>query len=334
MNLLYNQAGRLRSGWRFVIFLLLLLVLGVIIGGIVAAVAAVVSPQVRQSVRLITGSHAGFIIQWAMMLIASLVVGWLCVRTLEDLPFRSLGASFTSGWARDFALGSIIGAATLLFAAFIITTFGGFRFALNYSASVTAIITTLMTTFVIFFLGAAAEEALFRGYMLQTFLRSHKVLIAALPSALLFGYVHLDNPNVAVGWTFINTALAGVWLAVAYLKTRNLWFPTGVHLSWNWTMASVLGIPVSGITSIAPQPLLRASETGADWFTGGTYGIEGGAVCTFALIVSSLFIWKTSWLKADESLLVMTSRENPANPAFDGFLTAETQRTQREAQRN
>ncbi|MCP9496774.1 MAG: CPBP family intramembrane metalloprotease [Pyrinomonadaceae bacterium MAG19_C2-C3] len=310
MNLLYNQAGRLRSGWRFAIFLLALLVLGVIIGGIVAATAAVASPELRQSVRLIIGGKAGFLIQWAMMLIASLGVGWLCARVLEDLPFRSLGASFTNGWWRDFALGSVAGAATLLLAAFIITALGGFRFAFNYSASGTAIITTLTTTFVIFFLGAAAEEALFRGYMLQTFLRSHKVLIAALPSALLFGYVHLDNPNIAAGWTFINTALAGVWLAMAYLKTRNLWFPTGVHLSWNWTMASVLGIPVSGITSIAPQPLFRASETGADWFTGGTYGIEGGAVCTFALIVSTVFIWRTKWLRADEDLLALTSREN------------------------
>jgi len=327
MNLLYNQAGRLRSGWRFAIFLLALLVLVAIIGGIVAATAAVVSPQVRQSVRLITSSNAGFIIQWAMMLIASLVVGWLCARTLEGLPFRSLGASFRGGWMRDFALGSVVGATTLLLAAFIITAFGGFRFAFNYSAPVAAIITTLITTFVIFFLGAAAEEALFRGYILQTFLRSHKVLIAALPGALLFGYVHLDNPNIAFGWTFINTALAGVWLAIAYLKTRNLWFPTGVHWAWNWTTASVLGMPVSGITRIAREPAFDFAETGADWFTGGSYGIEGGAVCTFALIVSSLFIWKTRWLKADEDLLVMTSRENPVDSAFDKLFTTETQRT-------
>lgn len=310
MNLLYNQAGRLRSGWRFAIFLLALLVLVAFIGGIIAAVGAVVSPQLKQSVRLLVGGKAGFLIQWTMMLVASLVVGWLCARTLEDLPFRSLGASFTNGWMRDFAFGSIVGAATLLFAAFIITALGGFRFTLNYGATGTAIITTLTTTFVIFFLGAAAEEALFRGYMLQTFLRSHKILIAALPSALLFGYVHLDNPNIAAGWTFINTALAGVWLAVAYLKTRNLWFPTGVHWAWNWTTASLLGMPVSGITTIAPEPVFDFAETGADWLTGGTYGIEGGAVCTFAVIVSTVFIWRTKWLRADEELLAMTSREN------------------------
>lgn len=310
MNLLYNQAGRLRSGWRFAIFLLAMLVLVAFIGGIVAAVAAVVSPQVRQSVRLLIGTNAGFVIQGAMMLIASLVVGWLCARVLEDLPFRSLGASFRNGWLRDFALGSIVGAATLLLAAFVINVLGGFQFTLNYSASASAILTTLITTFVIFFLGAAAEEALFRGYMLQTFLRSHKILIAALPSALLFGYVHLNNPNIAAGWTFINTALAGVWLAVAYLKTRSLWFPTGVHWAWNWTTASVLGMPVSGITTIAREPVFEFTESGADWLTGGAYGIEGGVVCTFALIVSTVFIWRTKWLRADEDLMAMTSREN------------------------
>lgn len=322
MNLLYNQAGRLRSGWRFAIFLLALLVMAAIIGGIVAAAVTMVSPQVRRNLRSITGGNAGFIIQWTMMLIASLGVGWLCARTLEGLPFRSLGASFSGGWMRDFALGSVVGAATLLLAAFIITAFGGFRFTFNYSVPMTAIITTLITTFVIFFLGAAAEEALFRGYMLQTFLRSHRILIAALPSALLFGYVHLNNPNIAVGWTFINTALAGVWLAIAYLKTRSLWFPTGVHWAWNWTTASVLGMPVSGITTVAREPVFDFAETGADWFTGGSYGIEGGAVCTLALIISSLFIWKTRWLKADEDLLVMTSRENPVDSALDSYLIA------------
>jgi uncharacterized protein len=36
-----------------------------------------------------------------------------------------------------------------------------------------------------------------------------------------------------------NIFLAGVMLAVAYLRTRSLWFATGVHLGWNWTMATL-----------------------------------------------------------------------------------------------
>src|SRR2546422_2967017 len=38
---------------------------------------------------------------------------------------------------------------------------------------------------------------------------------------------------------------------------------------------------------------LHAMNTGPDWLTGGTYGIEGGAACTVALIISILVIWRT-----------------------------------------
>jgi hypothetical protein len=77
-------------------------------------------------------------------------------------------------------------------------------------------------------------------------------------------------------------------------------------------MASVLGTPVSGITSVAPQPLLRATETGADWFTGGTYGVEGGVACTIILILSTVFIWRTRLLTATEEMRVFTDAEQPS----------------------
>lgn len=310
MNLLYNHAGRLRSGWRLAIFLLALMMFAFVAFSVVALVAASVSPDVKANVRLALNGTAGFIVQGVLMLIVALVVGWLCARVLEDLPFRSLGASFHHGWLKDFAFGSIVGAVTLLLAALIITATGGFVFRVNSSAASAALMSSLIISTVVFVFGAAAEEALFRGYMLQTLTRSLPVWLALIPGSLLFAYVHLDNPAVAPIWTFLNTAIAGVWLAIAYARTRSLWFPFGVHWAWNFTMASVLGIPVSGITSIAREPFLRASETGADWLTGGSYGIEGGAVCTLVLILSSIFIWWTKWLKADEELLMMTSREN------------------------
>jgi len=328
MNILYNHARRLRSGWRFAVFAIVFMMLFVIFGGVAAVLLKAFSPAMIVRILTLTQGSGEFLVQGALILFIATVGGFVCLRLLEDLPFRALGWGLHRSWFKDLLFGSIIGAASLLFAALIITVFGGFSFSFNREASGAAITQTIVVTTLIFVLGAAGEEAWFRGYILQTLLRSHPVLLAAIPSSILFAALHLGNPNVAPFWTFINTALAGVWLAVAYLRTRSLWFPLGVHWAWNWTMASVLGIPVSGITSIAPAPLFRATETGADWLTGGSYGIEGGAVCTLALIVSSLFIWKTSWLKADEELLMMTSRENPQNTVFNELLTAETQSTQ------
>jgi uncharacterized protein len=126
-----------------------------------------------------------------------------------------------------------------------------------------------------------------------------------------FALVHLTNPNVVPGVTFANTALAGIWLAAAYLRTRSLWLALGVHWSWNWALGWFFGLPISGIHLVS-NPLLEVQDSGPKWLTGGSYGIEGGVACTIALILFTAFLWKTRWLSATPELKQMTSEENPA----------------------
>jgi membrane protease YdiL (CAAX protease family) len=182
----------------------------------------------------------------------------------------------------------------------------------------------LVFSAILFIVAGLAEEALFRGYPLQTFTRARLAWIGVLLTSLPFAVVHLKNPNVIQGFTFINTALAGVWLAVAYLRTRSLWFPLGVHWAWNWTQGAVFGVPVSGLTHIAPQPLFRRIDFGPAWLTGGDYGIEGGIACTLALMISTIFIWRTKLVSATPDLLGLTSRENPAKPQQILSVTRDT----------
>jgi hypothetical protein len=113
------------------------------------------------------------------------------------------------------------------------------------------------------------------------------------------------------GVTFANTALAGIWLAAAYLRTRSLWLPLGVHWSWNWALGWFFGLPISGIQLVS-NPLLQGQDKGPKWLTGGSYGIEGGVACTIALVLFTVFLWKTRWLSATPELQQMTSEENPA----------------------
>jgi membrane protease YdiL (CAAX protease family) len=232
---------------------------------------------------------------------------------LEDLPWRSLGWAPHKGWLRDTLFGLLLGGAAICVAALVGVTAGGysFGFALPGSAGPSAMARTAVVSGVIFLLGAAAEEMLFRGYPLQTMMRSWPLWAALVPVSVPFALVHLANPNVVPGFTFANTVLAGVWLGVAYWRTRSLWFPLGLHTGWNWVQGAVLGSPVSGITKITPDPLLRFADSGPSWLGGGPYGIEGGAACTVALVLSTLFIWRTSLLKATPELRQYTDGENP-----------------------
>lgn len=296
-----DSAGNVRSGWRFAVFLLSFIVVAASAVGVAAAVAEHFNrPLVRGSLRFM-------LVNSTLSLIAALLAGWLCLRFLENLPFRSLGCWFTRGWFRDLILGCLIGSGTLLIAIGIAWAFGGFGFRVNRDHGMAPVLITLGVSLVVLTLAGAFEEVFFRGYMLQTFARAGFGEAAVVLTAVLFAVAHTGNEGAGVLST-INTALAGIWFGAAYLKTRNLWFPTGIHVVWNWMQGAVFGIEISGIRDLTTAPVLRELDAGPSWLTGGAYGIEGSVACTFALIVSIAAIWKSPYVKADEELMRMTSR--------------------------
>lgn len=301
-EIFFNQAGRLRSGWRFAIYIIALF----FTAELMITLAKVLVPS-----RILTESNWGWVAQGGIGLGVATILGWGCGKLFEDLPPRALGWGFHRGWLRDWLKGSLVGALSLVLAILIAVPFGGFIFHFNAAATLSASGKTLLVSGLIFILAAAAEEAMFRGYPLQTMTRSGLSWLAIALTSVIFSAGHLNNPNVVPYFTFINTSLAGVWLAIAYLRTRSLWFPLGVHWAWNWMMGAVVGLPVSGIERLTPNPLLRAAAVGPPWLTGGTYGIEGGAACTIALIISTIFIWRTKFLSATEEMKSLTDHENP-----------------------
>jgi membrane protease YdiL (CAAX protease family) len=291
-NFFINDEGHLRSGWRLAVFAVAFLICVELFQGVILVVSGLVFRT--QSAEMLSG-NLGFIVGSLILLASATLVGWACGALFEELPFRALGWSLHKGWLKNLAIGSAIGAVSLFLAALFAATTRGLHFSLD-SLAPTAIERTLAVSAIIFVFAAAAEEVLFRGYPLQTLTRANLTVLGVLLTSVPFALVHLNNPNVARGFTFVNTALAGVWLAIAYLRTRSLWFPLGLHWSWNWMQASIFGLPVSGIDRLAPAPLLHATNSGPDWLTGGAYGIEGGAACTLVLLVSMLFVWRTKFV--------------------------------------
>jgi membrane protease YdiL (CAAX protease family) len=141
-----------------------------------------------------------------------------------------------------------------------------------------------------FGLAAAFEEALVHGYAFQVLVQGSGKRIAVLLSSFLFGAAHLYNPNAGF-LAFANTVLAGVWLSSAYLKTRSLWLPTSLHMTWNMSLGFIYGFPVSGITF--PHSLLRITSDGGTWITGGGYGPEGGILTACVLIPATICLLRS-----------------------------------------
>jgi membrane protease YdiL (CAAX protease family) len=301
-----NEFGRLRSGLRLALYIFAFLGLAILLETFLRLVYLAgrsLIPPVPYA------SYYANLAYRVTLLGAGLGAGYFCARFLEGLPWRSLGLTFHQGWVRDLSIGTAIGFIALAIAVGIATAAGGLSFTFIGTNMLLAAGRSLLTSGLLFFVAALAEEAAFRGYPLQTMTRARLIWFGVLVTALPFALVHLWNPNVVPGVTFANTAIAGVWLAVAYLKTRSLWFPLGVHWGWNWALGSVFGLPISGIRFFS-NPILRGHDSGPAWLTGGTYGIEGGVACTVAMIAFTLFIWRTRLVSPTPELLKLTSEEN------------------------
>jgi len=126
-----------------------------------------------------------------------------------------------------------------------------------------------------FILGAVLEEVVMRGVVFRILEQWLGSWIALFLSAAIFGLLHLLNP----GATLLNAAAimfeAGILLAAAYMLTRRLWLCIGIHFAWNFTQGGVFSAAVSGGASTG---LLQSKLVGAEWLTGGTFGVEASAV--------------------------------------------------------
>jgi membrane protease YdiL (CAAX protease family) len=310
-DIFFNEFGRLRSGLRLVFYFLAFIAASLLLVTVLRA-GFVVGREIAPSF-----PYAGFLAEFLYrlsMLAAALGTGYFCVRLLEGLPWRSLGMTLHEGWLRDLVIGSGVGFAALALAVGIAAVPGGLKFSFAGGQMLLAVGKSLVSSTVLFFVAALAEEAAFRGYGLQTLTRAKLVWFGVLLTSLPFGVVHLMNPNVVPVVTFSNTVLAGVWLAITYLRTRSLWCPLGVHFGWNWALGWFFGLPVSGVRLVS-NSLFQGEDAGPKWLTGGSYGIEGGVASTIAMVVFTLFIWRTRWLSATPELLKLTSEENPATPS-------------------
>lgn len=131
---------------------------------------------------------------------------------------------------------------------------------------------------------AVTEELLFRGVLFRIVEEMTGTWGALGISAVLFGVIHLLNPG-ATFWGAIAVAVeAGLMLGSAYIATRSLWLPIGLHLGWNFAASGVFTTITSGGHHSA-HGLLDTVMSGPAVLTGGSFGPEGSI---FAILVCTV----------------------------------------------
>ena len=132
------------------------------------------------------------------------------------------------------------------------------------------------------------EELLSRGYVFSALSDGIGRVGAIAITSVAFGLLHLWNPGWTVG-SIASVVLAGVFLAAVLLVTESLYAATLAHFAWNWLMAVLLHVRVSGLSLAAPD--YQTVDNGPDWATGGQWGPEGGAVAAAAMILALVLLY-------------------------------------------
>ncbi len=276
---LFFAEGRLRPIWRALISLLVILgalpfVVGVLLGAIEAAAGGYLSTVAIYfaatflTLPLVLGLYKIFMLVW------------------EDRPLGAVGIAFCGRWKSELSLGVGLGTVMMLGVGSLERMLGAAHFSWTIQPAPQVLRSGAIL--LVMLVGAAANEELsFRGYPFQRLAEATGAIPAVAVFSALFGSVHLQNPDHS-WFSTLNTMLVGVTLAVAYLRTRSLWLPIGLHFSWNFVQGFVLGLPVSGI--FLANPLLQAKVSGPVWLTGGGYGPEGGVLTTVVVVLATVYL--------------------------------------------
>jgi len=156
------------------------------------------------------------------------------------------------------------------------------------------------------------EELLFRGALYRIVEEWLGSWASVVISSVVFGAVHLMNPDATITGAIFISIEAGLLLAAAYMLTRRLWLGIGFHISWNYTQSAVFGGVVSG--GVAEPGLFKTVITGPDLITGGGFGLEASLIpCIIATSTGAYLAYKA--VQAGHVVLPFWSRAKDAPTA-------------------
>ena len=208
---------------------------------------------------------------------------------------------------RDLAIGIACGAAYISACAGALWLAGAYR-VVDVRTDI-----PFASTLLVAGVGAAVfEEVVFRGLLFRVIEEGLGTAAALVASALLFGFVHINNPG-ATAWSSVAIAIeAGLLLGMAYQVTRSLPLCMGIHAAWNFTQGSVYGSPISGMPT--KNSWLVPQFSGPDWLTGGSFGFEASVVAAAIGLAVSIALL----VVAQRRGTLVPWRPNRAQPAYHG----------------
>jgi|HubBroStandDraft_3_1064219.scaffolds.fasta_scaffold10862_3 membrane protease YdiL (CAAX protease family) len=268
----------IRAGWRLLIFLALDFAF---IYGIVRI------PGVRAllpSQQILTAK--GLLFSEGLLNLLPLLLAAAVMTLIEKRSFADYGMPLQEAFGKRFWQGVPIGFIMLSLLLVLIAALHGFSVD-GVGVGGAAALSLAVLYFIGFIFVGMFEEFSFRGYMQSTLQSGIGFWPAAIILSIVFGAIHLGNSGEAKIGAFM-AGCFGLVAAFALRRTGNIWYPIGMHASWDWGETYFYGTPDSG--TLAQGHFLNSSFRGPEWLTGGSVGPEGSWLVFLVMILWAIAI--------------------------------------------
>jgi membrane protease YdiL (CAAX protease family) len=220
------------------------------------------------------------------VLVVGLFANWLTLRIFHQLQLADVGLHFGRASAENLALGVAggVASAALVLGPPLLVGAAHLTPAPGYDPSPGS----FLFLFVLLAGGAVGEELMVHGYAFQLLVASIGPWATIVPVGVLFALLHGSNP----GSSWLSTAITagfGVLFGYAWMRSRDLWLPIGLHFGWNFTLP-LFGVNISGLRIRVTG--YELSWTAGELWSGGTYGPEASVLTLGVLVLLFVYLWK------------------------------------------
>jgi len=215
----------------------------------------------------------------------ALILAWTSL--FERRPPAALGfsARMVGAYLRGLAVGGLLLGALVG----VIFVAGGYKVAGSLSPGLLtpAVLAPFLALFGGYIIQGAAEEVMFRGWLMPLVASRHGLIVAVLLNSGLFALLHASNvdPSKELVLGLLNLFLFAALLSLYAAKEGSLWGVCAFHTAWNVLLGTGFGLEVSGMkVAIAPVVVGLAPVSNAPWWlTGGSFGPEASVAATIVL---------------------------------------------------
>lgn len=223
--------------------------------------------------------HGGLTVEFCFA-VAAVVAYIIVTKRIDKRTLTDAGLS-PQGFFSETGIGLILGGGVFSAITAMMGVFGLYRFGSINPHFKPGLPLELFLCIAVF------QEVAVRGCIFQTLERRWGSGIALITSSLFFGLLHLGIPlpglttgERLVGPLFLSLE-TGLLFSAAYLLTRRLWLPIGLHWGWNFFETSIYGTANSGAWENDPNTLFAGHVHGPFPLTGGAFGPEASVIGLF-----------------------------------------------------